>query len=181
MGLTFQTLSVWTYRYPLFLCWIFQVGIEHSTPHFPDKSVKYKDGLLASLLSEDFAAYHDKSFNVDNYCFDSQPELDMFHTLLEDERIRKVWFTGMLTAGQTEFIINYIDPESNTVRSYYPDFLIQKNDGSYIIIEVKGDNKLDDAVVLAKKEYAKQIATASNMDYVIVPGSKCRERLMLTE
>ena len=141
--------------------------------------VKYKDGLLVSLLSEDFAAYRDKSFNVDNYCFDSQPELDMFHTLLEDERIRKVWFTGMLTTGQTEFIINYIDPESNTVRSYYPDFLIQKKDGSYLIVEVKGDNKLDDAVVLAKKEYAKQIATASNMDYVIVPGSKCRERLMI--
>lgn len=83
----------------------------------------------------------------------------------------------MLTAGQTDFAINYIDPESNTVRSYYPDFLVQKEDGSYIIIEVKGDHMIDDAVVQAKKEYAQQIASANSMDYIIVPGSKAKEKL----
>lgn len=143
--------------------------------------VKYKDGLLVSSIFEEYKAFRRKSFNVDNYCFDSQPELDMFNTLLHDERILKVWFTGMLTAGQTEFVINYIDPESNTVRSYYPDFLIQKTDGSYIIIEVKGDHMIDDAVVQAKKEYARQIAAASAMEYVIVPGSRCRDRLPMKE
>lgn len=71
----------------------------------------------------------------------------------------------MLTAGQTDFVINYIDPESNSVRSYYPDFLIQKKDGSYVIIEVKGDHMIDDAVVQAKKEYAQQIASSSKMEY----------------
>ncbi|MBR3465759.1 MAG: hypothetical protein IKH15_00890, partial [Bacteroidales bacterium] len=126
-------------------------------------------------------ADRNKSFNVDNYCFDSEPELMMFRNLLHDERILKVWFTGMLTAGQTEFVINYIDPESNTVRSYYPDFLIQKKDGSYIIIEVKGDHMIDNAVVQAKKEYARQIAAASAMDYIIVPGTKCKERLAIIE
>jgi len=65
------------------------------------------------------------------------------------------------------------------VRSYYPDFLVQKEDGSYIIIEVKGENKIDDAVVLAKKEYAQQIATASGMDYIMVPGKQAKERLAL--
>jgi hypothetical protein len=143
--------------------------------------VKYKEGLLASNIFEEYQAYRNKSFNVDNYCFDSEPELMMFRNLLHDERILKVWFTGMLTAGQTEFVINYIDPESNTVRSYYPDFLIQKKDGSYIIIEVKGDHMIDNAVVQAKKEYARQIAAASAMDYIIVPGTKCSERLMITE
>ena len=141
--------------------------------------VKYKDGLLASYYDEKYQKYHDKTFNVDNYCFDSVPEIKMFLNLLGDTRFSKVWFTGMLTAGQTEFIINYIDPESNTVRSYYPDFLIQTKSGQYIIIEVKGDNKLDDAVVLAKKEYAKQIAAASNMEYIMVPGSMCEDRLTL--
>ena len=52
-----------------------------------------------------------------------------------------------------------------------------KADGSYLIIEVKGDNKLDDAVVLAKKEYAKQIATANNIEYLMIPGSAAKERL----
>ena len=141
--------------------------------------VAYKDGMLASYYDEKYQMFHDKSFNVDNYCFDSGPESDMFWSLLNDPRFVKVWFTGMLTAGQTDFLINYIDPESNAVRSYYPDFLVQKEDGSYIIIEVKGENKIDDAVVLAKKEYAQQIATASSMDYVIVPGKQTKQRLSI--
>lgn len=141
--------------------------------------VSYKDGLLASYYDDRFMPYRDKTFNVDNYCFDSGPESDMFWSLINDNRFEKVWFTGMLTAGQTEFMINYIDPESNTVRSYYPDFLVQKKDGSYIIIEVKGENKIDDAVVLAKKEYAQQIASASSMDYIIVPGKQAKQKLAI--
>ncbi|MBE6266013.1 MAG: type III restriction endonuclease [Prevotella ruminicola] len=141
--------------------------------------VKYKDGLLASYYDDKYKKFRDKTFNVDNYCFDSSPESDMFWNLINDDRLSKVWFTGMLTAGQTEFVINYIDPESNTVRSYYPDFLVQKKDGSYLIIEVKGENKIDDAVVLAKKEYAQQIASASAMDYIIVPGKQANQKLIL--
>ena len=141
--------------------------------------VSYKDGLLASYYDEKYVPFHDKTFNVDNYCFDSKPESDMFWNLINDKRLVKVWFTGMLTAGQTEFVINYIDPESNTVRSYYPDFLVQKEDGSYIIIEVKGDHMIDDAVVQAKKEYAKQIAAASAMEYIIVPGTKAGFKLSM--
>lgn len=135
-------------------------------------SVKYKDGLLASLQDDRYAKFKDKSFNVDNYCFDSIPEMSMFWALLQDKSLEKVWFTGMLTNGQTEFLINYIDPISGGVRSYYPDFLVKKKDGSYVIIEVKGDNMIDDAVVLAKKEYAKQIAAASDMEYIIVKGTE---------
>ena len=86
---------------------------------------------------------------------------------------------GRKSEWQTEFVINYIDPESNTVRCYYPDFLVQKEDGSYIIIEVKGENKIDDAVVLAKKEYAQQIAAASGMDYIMVPGKQATQRLRI--
>ncbi|MBA3073515.1 MAG: hypothetical protein FP831_07960, partial [Anaerolineae bacterium] len=61
--------------------------------------------------------------------------------------------------------------ESHTVRSYYPDFLVQKEDGGYVIVEVKGDNKIDDPVVLAKKEFAEQMAVASGMTYKIIKGS----------
>lgn len=141
--------------------------------------VKYKPGLLASRKSDEYKDFRERSFNVDNYCFDSLPELYMFWNLLTDTRLTKVWFTGMLTAGQTDFVINYIDPESNAVRSYYPDFLVQKEDGSYIIIEVKGDHMIDDAVVQAKKEYAQQIASSSKMEYIIVPGTKTKQQLSL--
>jgi len=133
--------------------------------------VKANKALLASLHDPKFSGFKDKSFHLDNYCFDSKPENHLFWTLLHDKKIDKVWFTGMLTHGQTEFVVNYIDPSSHTVRSYYPDFLVLLNDGSYVIVEVKGDNMIENDVVLAKSDYAHQLAVASKMSYLMVKGS----------
>jgi len=133
--------------------------------------VKGDEDLTANVNDPVYENYKSKSFHLDHYCFDSHPENTLFWTLLKDNKISRVWFTGMLTHGQSDFMINYIDPESHTVRSYYPDFLVQKEDGTYVIVEVKGDNKVDDTVVKAKAEYASQIATASHMTYKIVKGS----------
>lgn len=127
--------------------------------------------LLASLASPKFSPFKEKSFHLDNYCFDSNPENNLFWTLLHDNSIEKVWFTGMLTHGQSDFVINYIDPNSHTVRNYYPDFLVKLNDGSYVIVEVKGDNMVDDDIVKAKAEYASQLAIASNMTYKMIKGT----------
>lgn len=113
----------------------------------------------------------DKSFHLDTYCFDSRPERDLFWDLLRDKRVMKVYFTGMLTHGQSDFFVQYIDPDSHTIRSYFPDFLFQCDDGSYVIVEVKGDNKIDDPVVLAKKDFAEQMAIASGMTYRVIKGS----------
>jgi hypothetical protein len=112
-----------------------------------------------------------KSFHLDTYCFDSRPEHRLFWDLLSERRIGKVYFTGMLTHGQTDFFIQYIDPESHTVRSYYPDFMCQKEDGSWMIVEVKRDDQIETPVVQAKKESASQIATASKMIYRIIKGT----------
>lgn len=134
--------------------------------------VKADRDLVACLNADTFTTYKDKSFHLDNYCFDSKPENALFWTLLQDKKIEKVWFTGMLTHGQSDFVINYIDPESHTVRGYYPDFLVKMVDGSYVILEVKGDNMIDDVIVKAKSEYATQLATASAMKYQIIKGSE---------
>ena len=72
----------------------------------------------------------------------------------------------------TESAIIYIDPESNTLRSYYPDFLAQKKDGSYVIIEVKGENMIDNAVVQAKARSAAELAAANAMTYEMIPSLK---------
>jgi hypothetical protein len=128
-----------------------------------DKIIRIDDEKLKGLQKE-------RSFHVDTYCFDSTPEYDLFWRLLRERKIDEVYFTGMLTHGQTDFYIQYIDPESHTVRSYYPDFLFRKDDGSYVIVEVKGENKLDDPIVNAKKEFAEQIAVASGMTYKIIGG-----------
>jgi type III restriction enzyme len=136
--------------------------------------------LIACLNSDKFSTYKDKTFHLDNYCFDSKPENALFWTLLQDQKIEKVWFTGMLTHGQSDFVINYIDPESHTVRGYYPDFLVKLKDGSYVILEVKGDNMIDDIIVKAKSEYATQLATASAMKYQIIKGSEAMAGIGLT-
>jgi type III restriction enzyme len=117
-------------------------------------------------------AERDKSFHVDPYCFDSNPERDLFWTLLREHKVTKIYFTGMLTHGQSDFYIQYIDPESHTVRSYYPDFIFQREDGTLVIVEVKRDDMIDDPVVQAKREFAQLIAGASGMEYKIIKSSE---------
>jgi hypothetical protein len=145
--------------------------------------LKAKADLIANIDDPKYSSYKNKSFHLDNYCFDSNPESSMFSVLLKDELIENVWFTGMLTHGQSDFLIRYIDPESHTVRSYYPDFLVKvkTDDGSekYIILEVKGDNKIDDEVVKAKADYASQLAGASGMTYQIIKGSVVEKGIVI--
>ncbi|QSP93797.1 DEAD/DEAH box helicase family protein [Marinobacter salinisoli] len=121
-----------------------------------------------------------KSFHLDTYCFDSGSENWLFWDLLREQRVKKIYFTGMLTHGQSDFFIQYIDPDSHTVRSYYPDFIFQREepDGSlkYVIVEVKADNQVEDSVVQAKKDFAQQIAVASGMEYRILKSSDADKR-----
>lgn len=122
--------------------------------------------------------YAGKTFHLDNYCFDSVPERDFFWHVLQSksEKVEKIWFTGMLTHGQSDFYIQYVDPDTHRVRSYYPDFLIKKTDGSYVMVEIKGENMIDDPTVLAKKEYAEMIAEASDVEmcYELIPGKQAQ-------
>ena len=121
--------------------------------------------------------YLDNSFHLDNYCFDSVPERDFFWHILHSKTIDKIWFTGMLTHGQSEFFIQYVDPDTHRVRSYYPDFLIRKKDGSLVMVEIKGENMIDHPTVKAKQEYAEMIAKASDveMSYEIIPSKQAKD------
>ena len=133
--------------------------------------VKAKKELIANINDPRFESFKDKSFHLDNYCFDSNPENALFWSLLNNSNIEKVWFTGMLTHGQSDFYINYIDPISHTLRAYYPDFFVKMNDGSFVIVEVKGDNMVDDEIVKAKANYANQMAFSNKMTYQMIKGS----------
>jgi hypothetical protein len=138
-----------------------------------DKIVRMGDGLITN-------GDRAKSFHLDAYCFDSGSENQLFWDLLREQRVKKLYFTGMLTHGQSDFFIQYIDPDSRTVRSYYPDFIFEREepDGStkYVIVEVKDDTKIESAVVQAKKEFAQQIAVASGMEYQIIKSTDADKR-----
>lgn len=139
-------------------------------------SVSADKDLVVRASDAEAKQHKDKSFHLDTYCFDSKPEHILFWDLLRESRVKNVWFTGMLTHGQSDFFIQYIDPDTHSVRSYYPDFVFVDEKGVYNIVEVKGDNMIDDPTVQAKKEFAQQMAVASGMTYQIIKGSDVTKR-----
>lgn len=133
--------------------------------------MRANEDMVVDVEDDTFNVYKDKSFHLDKYCFDSKPEKSLFINLLKNKKIKEVYFTGMLTHGQSDFYIQYIDPESHAVRSYYPDFVVKRDDDVWEIVEVKGDHMIDDIVVKAKAQYAMEVASASKMEYKLIKSS----------
>ncbi len=65
------------------------------------------------------------------------------------------------------------------MRSYYPDFLVELNDGQFYIVEIKGENLIDKASTNAKVQYEKQMYSASGLEYVFIP-SKYADMILQT-
>lgn len=138
-----------------------------------------KPELLITINEPSLSRYRDKSFHVDHYCFDSRPELELFYQYIKSSKIKEVYFTGMFTGKSNGLTIQYIDPESKMVRNYYPDFIALHEDGQYEIIEVKGDNMMDDDVVAAKYYAALELAEDSKMTYNMYKGSDIMKKGIL--
>ena len=83
--------------------------------------------------------------------FDSFPELELARVLERDEDVKN-W----LRPAPTEFNITY-----NHGRRYEPDFVVETDDMIYMV-EVKGEDKLQDPDVLAKKKRAVQYCAVSS-------------------
>lgn len=109
-----------------------------------------------------------KSFHLDTYCFDSSSEQEFFRNVIGQDSVDEIYFTGMLTHGQSDFRINYIDPDTHTVRSYYPDFLVHTKAGEWLVIEIKANYELENAVVQAKKDFAEKMLKSSGISYRMV-------------
>lgn len=143
-------------------------------------NLNFDDDLFVEETASQFSEYSQsstnsahakKSFNLSGYGFDSGSEKSFFvRNLFNNNEIKHIWFTGMLTNGQSDFYVHYIDPELHTLRSYYPDFLVELNDGKFYIVEIKGENLIDKASTQAKVQYAKQMYSASGLEYVFIPS-----------
>ena len=64
-----------------------------------------KDKIVRSTDTVVKSNERDKSFHLDTYCFDSNSERTLFWDLLREKRVKKIYFTGMLTHGQSDFFI----------------------------------------------------------------------------
>ena len=156
--------------------------------HVPDDGLSFvfDDDKYISDEAKGYNKYNQssggngKSFNLSGYGFDSKPELDFFRTnLFENEHIKHIWFTGMLTHGQSDFLVRYIDPDLHALRSYYPDFLVEMDSGNFCIIEIKGENLIPDADTQAKAEYASRMFSGKHgMAYLFVPSHNAHSLLM---
>ena len=122
-----------------------------------------------------------KSFHADTYCFDSKPEKECFLQYISNNNVKEIYFTGMFTSNQGDLFVQYYDTESKRIRQYYPDFLAKMADGSYQLIEVKGDNMIDDEVVKAKAEAAEEMSVASGMRYIMYAGNDLMKRNVLDD
>ena len=110
------------------------------------------------------------------------PEKECFLQYITNlEKVQEIYFTGMFTSNQGDLSIPYYDPETQRMRNYYPDFLAKISDGTYQLIEVKGDNMIDDIVVKAKKSAAEEIAAESKMAYIIYKSSTLMNENVLSE
>ena len=110
-------------------------------------------------------------------CFDSKPELELFYQYIKSDKVKEIYFTGMFTSSNNGLEVQYIDPVSKIVRNYYPDFLVEFEDGTFEIIEVKGDDKIDDEVVQAKAYAALELAESSNMSYSMLKASDIMKKI----
>ena len=141
-----------------------------------------KDDLVVSNKYKGFTPEQiRKSFHADTYCFDSVPEMECFMQYIRSGKVKEVYFTGMFTANQGDLSVHYYDPISGRVRQYYPDFLAKMRDGSYQLIEVKGDNKIDDDIVKAKAAAADEMAVASGIKYLMYAGSEVMKSHILDQ
>lgn len=79
----------------------------------------------------------------------------------------------MFTQGQSDFYIQYIDPETFTLRKYYPDFFIEMENGKTYIVEVKGEHMIDSEVVKEKERATREIASINtNFEYLLIPSNE---------
>lgn len=126
-----------------------------------------RDGRITSILFDGI-----KRGVFDTAKFDSVPELQLAKILERENDFVRKW----LRPSATDFNITY-----NDGKNYEPDFVVETEKMNYLV-EVKGEDKLNDPDVLAKKEksveYCKLVSKWAEetenkkWTYVFIPASK---------
>ncbi len=127
-------------------------------------TIRYQKGRRTYILADNTLANNEQGFGFHYapYHFDSEPEQDFFISICESlntqpDEIEDIYFTGGLTSAKyTDFAFEYKNTEGKYSK-YYPDFVVLKKTGEFIIVEVKGENQRGNDDVEAKKKAVQQI------------------------
>jgi type III restriction enzyme len=101
-----------------------------------------REHLLLRCEDAPGCAAGEYSFHYTPYNFDSNPEKDFLGQLLEHlevhpSQVADIYFTGALTTpDKTEFLVSYLGEDGKT-HHYTPDFIIRRQDGRCLIVEIK--------------------------------------------
>ena len=111
---------------------------------------KSKSDLLVKYEQMQENNKRELSFHYSPYNMDSNPEKDFFTKLLialneNPDDVEDIYFTGAITdLKKTDFLFEYKN-KNGKHSSYTPDFVIVKNNGQILIVEVKGEPYLEGA------------------------------------
>jgi len=111
----------------------------------------------------------DLGFHYDPYKFDSEPEQSFLKEILEKlqinyDDVEDIYFTGGLTStNQTDLHFQYKGVDGK-FHNYFPDFVIVKKDGSYLIVEIKAAQEefLGDKDIASKKKAVERLTDINN-------------------
>ena len=140
---------------------------------FAEKPINYQSKYSYNIKKNLFDNYDsDRDGRITSILFDSVPELQLAKILERENDFVQKW----LRPSATDFNITY-----NDGKNYEPDFVVETEKMNYLV-EVKGEDKLNDPDVLAKKEksveYCKLVSKWAEetenkkWTYVFIPASK---------
>ncbi len=158
---------------------------------FYHHNIRYKKSTQPHLLAEDEIENLKKfGFHYAPYHFDSETEKEFFKEICQSlnvkpDDIQDIYFTGGLTSEKyTDIAFEYRSTDGKH-KKYYPDFVILKTNGEFVIVEIKAADQEDghDLNIVAKEEAVQKIANieGNKFKYHIlytdrpIPTSKLRE------
>ncbi len=125
-------------------------------------TIRYKKGTFGDnnellVHQKDYAGINVRKlgFHYSPYNFDSEPEKSFYDYMLNKlqtkaEDVEDIYFTGGLTnTKQTDMYFQYKGADDR-YHNYFPDFVVVKKDGTFLIIEIKAEGKENDLEVQTK-------------------------------
>lgn len=160
---------------------------EYGEPTFrKDRDGAYYHTIRYSSSKEKLIAHHDDftsrnpahlGFHYTPYNFDSATEKEFLVEMLQRlgqkrDEIEDIYFTGGISnISQTDFHFEYKGTDGR-YHQYYPDFVIVKKNGEFLIVEIKDEGKETDPEVQAKAKAVERLAK--------IPANKFKYHILYT-